>query len=304
MIDHEARGKGLGGSDSPVVCGVSPFKTPIELWREKVGIDPAGSDETPAMQRGKVLEPIVADLYRDETGRTIKTVDRTLRHPDLDFLLGHIDREIAPVNSDGPGVLEIKCPGLHIFGKAQREGLPDYYLIQLMHYLSVTGYQWGSFAVFNSERWQLIRFDVQRDNELIQYIIAKDKEFWRKVLAGEYPEAEPEKLDLPKVGGQLVTVSDGKWSAIADRLRMAHELKTEAEDLYKAAQADVAGYMAEIGADVVEGAGLRVYNREQDGRVSFDSKRFAKDHPELYEKYARSGKPFRSFRPYFLKSTE
>jgi predicted phage-related endonuclease len=31
----KARKKGIGGSDAAVVLGISPWKTPIRLWREK-----------------------------------------------------------------------------------------------------------------------------------------------------------------------------------------------------------------------------------------------------------------------------
>ena len=31
------RKKGIGSSDAPIIMGVSPWKTPFELWEEKTG---------------------------------------------------------------------------------------------------------------------------------------------------------------------------------------------------------------------------------------------------------------------------
>lgn len=31
----EVRNQGIGGSDASVVCGISRYKSPVELWMEK-----------------------------------------------------------------------------------------------------------------------------------------------------------------------------------------------------------------------------------------------------------------------------
>ena len=33
----EWRKKGIGGSDASVVCGISRYKSPVELWLDKTG---------------------------------------------------------------------------------------------------------------------------------------------------------------------------------------------------------------------------------------------------------------------------
>ena len=37
----DCRRQGVGGSDAAVVCGVSRYKSPVELWMEKTGQLPA-----------------------------------------------------------------------------------------------------------------------------------------------------------------------------------------------------------------------------------------------------------------------
>jgi putative phage-type endonuclease len=302
---HTERKRGLGGSDSPVILGVSPFKTPRELWEEKRSQDIIEARPTPAMQRGTMLEPVVAELYHDTTGRELVTVSEPYVDPELPVMRGNIDRLIDG-NGTPPGVLEIKCPGLHVFGKIKREGVPEYYMVQLQHYLAVTGCQWGSLAVFNAEQWELLFFDVQRDDGLINLIRVKDAEFWQLVQEGVPPEEidQTATLDLPKVGGELIKTDSEQWSKAVERLRVAQELKKEAEALEDEAKADIVGLMTAHEADVVEGAGARIYYREQSGRVSIDTARLRREMPDVAEKYSKQGKPFRSFRAYYLRGGE
>ena len=150
----EDRRGGLGGSDSPVILGVSPFQTRRQLFLEKVGLNEP-REETPAMKRGKRLEAITADLYSEIKERQVEIVKQKIIHPQYPFIWAHIDRRITDPNRQGSGVLEIKCPGVAIFNKCKREGLPLYYVVQLQHYLGVTGMKWGAYAVFSAEAWDM-----------------------------------------------------------------------------------------------------------------------------------------------------
>lgn len=296
----EERRKGLGGSDSPVVLGVSPFKTQQDLWAEKRGLV-LDVEPTPAMKRGTVLEPLVADMYSEATGRKVRRVNQILQHKEYDFMLANIDREI--VGAGLPGVLEIKCPGLKVFSECKRQGVPDYYQIQLQHYMAVTGRQWGALAVFNAERWELVFFDVKRDEEIINMIVVKDAEFWQMVLNNEIPAlTDTPIIDLPPVGGgELVTLDTPEWKTAIMKLNQAQELRKEVDEFEKEAKEEIQAIMTANEARVIEGADARIYWKPQPGRVTIDGKRLQKDMPEIWQKYSKQGREFMTFRPYFLR---
>lgn len=304
---QKERLQGIGGSDSPVILGVSPFKSKKELWLEKRGLVESPSP-TPAMKRGIFLEPIIAKIYQEVTGRKLRRRKKVLSHKKFPFLIAHVDREITSNSSGSPGILEIKCPGLRVFSQCKREGLPEYYYVQLQHYLAVTGREWGSFAVFNAERWELLHFDVERDDELIDLIIQKDNEFWKLVQDGicpddYYKDLEEQDVNLPKVGGKFVNLDgDPQWIDAIEDLKTAKEILDDAQALYDAAKEKIQNIMTQYNAEVAEGAGVRVYWSWSPGRTSYDVKRIFKDHPEIDpEKYKKTGKPYRSFRPFFLE---
>ena len=308
FIDHEARKSGLGSSDMPIVLGVSPWTRPEDLFEIKKGRRPE-PEESPAMKRGKVLEAVAAELYQERTGRKLWRSNQTIRHKNFKWMLAHLDRRIIGEDK-GVGALEIKCPGLRTFAKCRREGLPYYYLVQLQHQMDVAGYEWGAFAVFNSELWEMIYFDVPRDQELIDLIHEKGAEFWNLVQTEEFypadwsgPLAEAKPVEIPDAKQKIITIESEEWAAAVERLRDAKEILTEAQALEKEAQAELMKLMEAAGAAAAEGAGARIYWIPQAGRRTFDVKAFAKKHPEIdLAPFYKISAETRPFRPFFLRS--
>jgi len=307
FIDHEARKSGLGSSDMPIVLGVSPWTRPEDLFEIKKGRRPE-PEESPAMKRGKVLEAVAAELYQERTGRKLWRSNQTIRHRNYNWMLAHLDRRIVGEDK-GVGALEIKCPGLRTFAKCRREGLPYYYLVQLQHQMDVAGYEWGAFAVFNSELWEMIYFDVPRDQELIDLIHEKGAEFWHLVQTEEFyplekkPGIDAKPIDIPDVKQKVITIESAEWAAAVERLRDAQEIVAEAKALEDEAKGEIQKIMEAIGAVAAEGAGARIYWVPQAGRRTFDIKAFQKAHPDInLEPYYKVSAETRPFRPFFLRS--
>ncbi|NBR91300.1 MAG: hypothetical protein EBS68_15585, partial [Rhodobacteraceae bacterium] len=70
----ELRRQGLGASDMAAVMGVSPYKTPYQLWAEKTGATPPQKVGA-AAQRGVILEDAVGRYYEEERGVKLVFVD-------------------------------------------------------------------------------------------------------------------------------------------------------------------------------------------------------------------------------------
>ncbi len=298
------RRKGIGGSDAPVVLGVSPFKTRQELWAEKRGLI-ADTEPTTAMKRGTYLEPIVGEMYVEATGRTRLIPRKMERHETIPFLTANVDAFLSKkkhATDTFDGVLEIKCPGLSVFGKCQREGLPDYYHIQGQHYLAVTRLEWGSFAVFSAERWRLEVIDFERDENLIAMIIEECGKFWEHVQNGTVPDEEPTvDLKLPDVGDQQVMkLTDAPELMAVRAYEDAKAIEIEAKALTDDAKQRLRSIMGPFA--VSEGGGWRFYNRQKPGRKTVDHERLFVDYPDIdRKKYEKQGKAFDEFRAYSLR---
>ena len=137
-----------------------------------------------------------------------------------------------------------------IFNKCKREGLPLYYVVQLQHYLGVTGMKWGAYAVFSAERWEMIEFDVPRDPELIKIIFQKDKDFWEMVQNGEAPEDDSVQVELPAFNGHVADmgqINPLEWEDAVRSYQQGKMLKAEGDDIMEIAEARIKTMMEQVG---------------------------------------------------------
>ena len=297
------RQKGLGGSDTPVVFGLSPYMTRKELWMDKLGLL-APREQTRDMLRGKKLEPLAAEAYEEKTGRSIKRHPESLSHKLYPFLKANIDRHIiSPDPEMGPGVLEIKCPRYRQFQTIKFTGVPDMYVLQLQHYLMVKNWKWGSFCIFSAEAWEVLHFDIEADSEIHAKIIEQDSKFWelveKKIEPQDDAPMDVKDLDLPEIKGKLVKFDSDEFLAAVQNLKEDRELTETADMIKEQAENKVKILMEQNSAEIVEGGGARIYFMSQE-RESFQRKEMQKDYPDLpWKKYIKTSKS-KVFRPYFF----
>lgn len=192
------RATGLGGSDIHHLWSLKPWGCRRKLWYQKrhaiTGDNPPDHPlhDVPEFERGRILEDIVADLYADASGHDICFVGVS-RHKDHDCLIVHVDRLLVKEGEEeASGVLEIKVLGRESFHRVKRSGLPEAYILQLQHGMLVSGMEWGAFGCFWADGWQLLHWEVQRDEMICESILEEGPKFWATVENGPIPEPLPE----------------------------------------------------------------------------------------------------------------
>jgi putative phage-type endonuclease len=192
------RARGIGASEVAAVLGCSPWLTPLRLFGLKCGVlDPA--DESERMKLGRRLEPLVADLYSEETGRALRDLGpyTVLRHPDVPILSATLDREIVATAERPVGVLELKTTGF------QREDEwvehpPLHVLIQAQAQLAVTGHTWASIAVLIAGQ-RFLWLDMVRNETFIALMLERVIAFWDCVQRVDPPPPAPTDLETLRV---------------------------------------------------------------------------------------------------------
>ncbi len=86
----EHRKLGIGGSDASVVCGVSRYKSPVELWMEKTNQLPT-QEAGEAAYWGTQLEPFVRAEFTKRTGIEVDLVKQLLQSEKHPFMLANLD---------------------------------------------------------------------------------------------------------------------------------------------------------------------------------------------------------------------
>lgn len=180
----------LGSSDISAILGLSPWKTPVDCYFEKLGMPrPIDPDKERLFKRGKRLEPIVLDMLEDERGIKIMRRGARYRDPVYPWMAAEIDAEAIV---DGEHVnIEVKT--VHPFATAQfgEEGtdeIPIGYACQGAFGQMVTGRQRTLFAALVGTD-NLSTYWLDRDEETIGGIRRKAVDFWSNhVLARVPPE--------------------------------------------------------------------------------------------------------------------
>ena len=186
----QVRQQGIGSSDAAAAVGLSPYKSPLQLWAEKTGQarfpEPDPKDDRHPMYWGTLLEPIVAAHYTRRTGLRVRRINAVLQHPRHPWMLANVDREV--LGSPEVQLLECKTAGLH-GARLWQDGVPEYVQLQVMHQLAVTGETACDVAVLVGGQ-ELRIHRIQRDEAVIERLIALETAFWAQVQKRQAPAAD------------------------------------------------------------------------------------------------------------------
>lgn len=179
---HAQRDKGIGGSDVSVIMGANRWKTIGDLWREKTGrAKPADLSHKPAILLGNAMEPVLREEY-------------AYRHPRVevtepDYMLSDNSHPWRQASLDGVltypdghhEVLEIKTVGQQAAWQWHNDSVPLNYALQVLHYMSVTGYPRAQLiALVGNQR--IIERTVERDDGIIAAIEEEVDRFWTRCV--------------------------------------------------------------------------------------------------------------------------
>ena len=89
----EGRRRGIGGSDVAAVLQLSPWRTPLDVWNDKLGLSPE-HEMTSSLYWGTTLEQVVAKEFANRTGFKLQKVNHQFVDPDNDWAIANIDRAI------------------------------------------------------------------------------------------------------------------------------------------------------------------------------------------------------------------
>ena len=211
------RSEFIGGSDTAAILGVSPWKSPLMLYKEKIGEHV--EEVTPAKQkifnRGKRWEPVVVEMLIDELkdrGHDVRVIDRNNRFSDLEheFLAAEIDLELLVDGETVNGEMKTVHPfAAKDWGEQDTDEIPIYYTAQILHGQMVTRRNKTIVAALIGAD-DLRVHTVDRDDEMINVIRAKELEFWERVQNRQAPEPvsiEDIKLMYAKDSGSIIDAS-------------------------------------------------------------------------------------------------
>lgn len=292
-LQKTEREASIGSSDAPIVLGVSPYQSPIELyWKLRGDLPRYSPEESQAQRIGSKLEPVIAEMAAEDLGIKIRRCP-TKRHARYPFMVANLDYEIIG-NSRGPGVFEIKNRS---GGKPYTE-LPADIDIQVRHQMAVTNRNWAIVAVL-FEFCILRTYEVFRSEQTEYDLIQAEAKFMDCVLEGIVPPHEwtPDSLDVlkqlyPTSTAKAVTLGEGHAVNVEGYLKAKAQLD-QAETIKAIYEGALKEAMGDAEAAIVPG--YRLSWKSTKGSIKFDMDRFKQEQPELVKQYTIQAPGYRRF---------
>lgn len=281
----EIRRKGIGGSDAAAICGLNPWRGPLAVYLSKIGAAPE-TKTTEAMEWGTELEDVIAKHFARKTGYKVQRCRYVLQHPDYPWMLANVDRFVKDDEETEWGVLEIKNVGAHMAADWQ-EGVPDYYNVQVQHYMAVTGLSYAWIApLIGGTRMQPVK--VERSDGLIRSLIKIEREFWERVQKRVPPPIDdsPEATAVLRAlypQSQKVTVEIDP--TLYEQLKAAKERLEQAEREVRGLENRIKEIMKDAEAAVIPGNPKPVITWRGSEVRRLDVQRMQEAEPELCAKY-------------------
>lgn len=231
---------------------VHPYVTPYGLWALKSGTVAEDNTETPAMRRGRLLEPVALEMLREDYP-TWQIDPCGLYYTDPEARLGGTPDAIAidPTRS-GFGIVQIKTAGHFAFKKGWSDGeggfqTPLWIAVQATTEAMLTGASWAAVAVLalGDGGLDLHVEEIPLRARLTTKMRELTADFWRRVsendpypfdygrdagiIARLYAEDDGSEIDLS--GNNEIAVAVARWTEIKSVEKAGSDLEKEKKDL-------------------------------------------------------------------------
>lgn len=312
------RRTGIGGSDVAAILGLSKFKSPLDVYKDKIGETPDG-EQSQAAYWGTKLEDIVAKEFQERTGLKVQRVNKQLSREE--WMHANIDRAVVNHAISGTvriqgeakqaetgrllttdAILECKTASSYIadqWGPSQEEEIvsgkvvsdhkiPIYYETQVQWYLGVTGASVCYVAaLLGGQDFRI--YLVQRDNEVITALQDQCRAFWfenvQKRIPPEPHTAEEVQKLFAKDTGEMIEATNEIATDIGELRNLTEQVKAlEAEQ--KIVKDRICAALGEKTGFLIAGEKACTFKAQKSTR--FDTTRFKKEQPETYASYVKS----------------
>ena len=235
---------------------------------------------------GTQLEAMVRTEFSKRTGVEVRRVLQLLQGAEYPFMLANLDG-VCEHPDLGTCVFEAKTASAYKAGEWD-DAIPDEYMLQIQHYMAVTGYQGAYIAVLiggNTFRWRF----VARDESLIASLIELEADFWNHVkdgtpppldgsnaavrfLSEQFPNSTPQsQIILPDTAAELLR----QYEDACEQLEDIAQQKQQAENLLKQM----------MGENEIGKLENHIVTWKSIAQERLDSKTLKAEHPALYRKY-------------------
>lgn len=200
----EARKSKIGASDAPVILGISPWKTPFQLWEEKLGLAESDSQSW-AMKAGHAIEKVARSQVEEKLGIALMPMVKI--HAERPWMMASLDC----MSLDEQTIVEIKLASAEDHAGVKEGKVPAKYFPQLQHQIEVCGLSFSWYCSCHEGSIELLR--VEKDSKYIEKMVEEEKNFMKLLRDLEPP---------PLCTRDYRVKEGGQWEAVAEEWKSAN----------------------------------------------------------------------------------
>lgn len=284
------RNTGIGASDAPAVLGLSPWRTPLEVFLEKTGRAAPQAESLP-MRIGKALEPVVLEAFSERTGLTVARRQERIYCPRFPWRWATVDA-IA-----GDALVEAKTSGEFAeWGDEGTDQIPRHYIVQVQHALACTGLKLAYVPVLIAGR-EFRVYEIARDESIIEVVTEWEREFWARIERNDPPpltNANDVRIRWPEDNGRIVVANEEDLLRV-DGLRKLKADRDALEANIEELELGLKERIAEASSLVDSYGRALITWKASKAPMRLDTQALKAAHPELYQQFCKTGAPVRRF---------
>lgn len=186
---HAERKRGIFATDVASILGLNRFGYgPLDVAVSK--LSDRQTPETISMRLGKKLEPIIAELWEEETGSELMRAP-TVWHQQQKWIGAHPDF-LSSINKEYQEALivEAKAASDHRgWGQPGTDQVPQDIFCQVQWQMMATGIPKAEVAVLFGLQ-EFARYPIEVSIELVGHLVKICGDFWSMLQRGELPERD------------------------------------------------------------------------------------------------------------------
>lgn len=271
---------GIGGSDIAPIMGLSPYSTPLDVYRDKMNPAVIYEEESEDLKRGARVEKYILQEYSEVNNCALETNLPPFIDPKYPFMRGNVDAKVVDENV----IVEAKSTKCPIAN--WEKGIPEYYRTQVAYYAMLTNAERVDVPVLFSN-WQYACFTYWRDLEYEARIRQAVIDFWNNHILAGIPPAPSNPAELQEVYPKLETAKTIKAdSDIRKKVNLWQKISLRRRELEKREEKlkiEIQNFMGDAG--ILDAGFCKVALKERTA-TRLDTGALKEAMPELYREYS------------------
>ena len=278
------RKQGITGTDAGAIVGMNPYRSAFSVYQDKIS-DEIEERDNESMRQGRDLEDYVARRFTEETGLKVRKANAIYQNKKNPWMLADFDRLLVGQKAG----LECKTVSPYSADKWKDGNIPLHYLMQIQHYMAVSGFSCWYLATVILGKEFIVR-KIERDEEIIQLLTTIEKRYWEENIQKRVMPEPDGTMNCSEQITKLYQKADAQKTVELSGFNSMLQRRQELVELIGKMEKEKTAIEQKIKLEMRDAAygitpNYRIFWTSFETR-RLDTKKLKEEKPEIYEQYS------------------